>query len=70
MTLNRYAVRVSWDRSTLSRFLSGALVPPAEFVEQLIDDGDREAGAELNRSDFPAGGLLAGDQSAPGSVSA
>lgn len=50
VTLNRYAVRVSWDRSTLSRFLSGALVPPAEFVEQLIDDGDRETGAELTRA--------------------
>jgi predicted nucleic acid-binding Zn-ribbon protein len=47
VTLGRYAVRVPWDRSTLSRYFSGALVPPAEFVEQLIDDGNRETGTEL-----------------------
>lgn len=47
VTLSRYAVRVSWDRSTLSRYFSGVLVPPAEFVEQLVDDGDRETGTEL-----------------------
>ncbi|GGY25313.1 helix-turn-helix domain-containing protein [Streptomyces djakartensis] len=47
VSLSRYAVRVSWDRSTLSRFFSGALVPPAEFVEQLLENGDRETGTEL-----------------------
>ncbi|MFD5641825.1 helix-turn-helix domain-containing protein [Streptomyces anulatus] len=47
VTLSRYSVRVPWDRSTLSRYFSGALVPPAEFVEQLIDDGNRETGTEL-----------------------
>ncbi|MFF4659009.1 helix-turn-helix domain-containing protein [Streptomyces sp. NPDC001381] len=47
VSLSRYAVRVSWDRSTLSRYFSGVLVPPAEFVEQLIDDGDRETSSEL-----------------------
>ncbi|WP_192363411.1 helix-turn-helix domain-containing protein [Streptomyces caniscabiei] len=47
VSLSRYAVRVSWDRSTLSRFFSGALVPPAEFVEQLLESGDRETGTEL-----------------------
>ncbi|MEU5921552.1 helix-turn-helix domain-containing protein [Streptomyces sp. NPDC047141] len=47
VSLSRYAVRVSWDRSTLSRFFSGALVPPAEFVEQLLENGDRETRTEL-----------------------
>ncbi|MDT0567033.1 hypothetical protein RM704_05950 [Streptomyces sp. DSM 3412] len=47
VSLSRYAVRVSWDRSTLSRFFSGALVPPADFVEQLLENGDRETGTEL-----------------------
>ena len=47
VSLNRYAARVPWDRSTLSRFFSGALVPPAEFVEQLVENGDRETGTEL-----------------------
>ncbi|MGW4379593.1 NaeI family type II restriction endonuclease [Kitasatospora sp. NPDC004531] len=47
ISLTRYAARVNRDRSSLSRFFSGHLVPPAEFVEQLIADGDRAAGAEL-----------------------
>ncbi|MEU6442470.1 helix-turn-helix domain-containing protein [Streptomyces sp. NPDC047046] len=47
VSLSRYSVRVPWDRSTLSRYFSGALVPPAEFVEQLIDDGNRETGTGL-----------------------
>ncbi|CAL9521221.1 hypothetical protein SUDANB108_03869 [Streptomyces sp. enrichment culture] len=47
VSLGRYSVRVPWDRSTLSRYFSGVLVPPAEFVEQLIDDGNRETGTEL-----------------------
>ncbi|MEU5214641.1 helix-turn-helix domain-containing protein [Streptomyces sp. NPDC020807] len=47
VSLGRYSVRVPWDRSTLSRYFSGALVPPAEFVERLIDDGNRETGTEL-----------------------
>ncbi|MEU9376016.1 helix-turn-helix domain-containing protein [Streptomyces sp. NPDC048255] len=41
VSLNRYSARVHWDRSTLSRYFSGVLVPPAGFVEQLIDDGNR-----------------------------
>ncbi|WP_189275431.1 NaeI family type II restriction endonuclease [Kitasatospora griseola] len=47
ISLTRYAARVTWDRSSLSRFFSGIAVPPADFVEQLIADGDRALGAEL-----------------------
>ncbi|WAL73341.1 hypothetical protein OU787_18605 [Kitasatospora sp. YST-16] len=47
VTLSRYAIRSFWDRSTVSRFLSGVLVPPADFVDQLIDDGDRATGTTL-----------------------
>ncbi|SOB88669.1 NaeI family type II restriction endonuclease [Streptomyces sp. 1331.2] len=46
-SLNAYARRVNWDRSTISRYLSGVLVPPADFVERLILDGDRHLGVEL-----------------------
>ncbi|MFJ6139330.1 NaeI family type II restriction endonuclease [Kitasatospora sp. NPDC092286] len=46
-SLSAYARRVNWDRSTVSRYLSGVLVPPAEFVERLILDGDRHLGVEL-----------------------
>ncbi|MGX4734500.1 helix-turn-helix domain-containing protein [Kitasatospora griseola] len=47
ISLTRYAARVTWDRSSLSRFFSGFAVPPADFVEQLVADGDRALGAEL-----------------------
>ncbi|KIQ65459.1 hypothetical protein TR51_16365 [Kitasatospora griseola] len=47
ISLTRYAARVAWDRSSLSRFFSGIAVPPADFVEQLIADGDRALDAEL-----------------------
>ncbi|WP_405978937.1 helix-turn-helix domain-containing protein [Streptomyces sp. NBC_00158] len=47
LTLSRYAARVLWDRSTLSRFFSGVLVPQADFVEQLIEHGDQATGVEL-----------------------
>ncbi|MFD7644456.1 NaeI family type II restriction endonuclease [Kitasatospora sp. NPDC059795] len=47
ISLTRYAARVTWDRSSLSRFFSGNAVPPADFVDRLIADGDRALGVEL-----------------------
>lgn len=47
VSLTRYSGRVHWDRSTLSRYFSGALVPPAGFVEKLIEDGDQHLDTEL-----------------------
>ncbi|MFG2824746.1 NaeI family type II restriction endonuclease [Kitasatospora sp. NPDC048365] len=46
-SLSTYARHVNWDRSTVSRYFSGVLVAPAEFVERLIADGDRHLGVEL-----------------------
>ncbi|MFD9374121.1 Eco29kI family restriction endonuclease [Streptomyces sp. NPDC059999] len=47
VSLTRYSARVHWDRSTLSRYFSGTLVPPAGFVDQLVADGDRNLNTTL-----------------------
>ncbi|MEU3599324.1 helix-turn-helix domain-containing protein [Streptomyces sp. NPDC006798] len=47
VSLSRYAVRIFLDRSTLSRYFSGTVVPPASFVERLVEDGDRATGTDL-----------------------
>ncbi|MFK4066655.1 FxSxx-COOH system tetratricopeptide repeat protein [Streptomyces sp. NPDC029674] len=38
ISVRRYAVRAHYDPGTVSRYLNGTVVAPAEFVEQLLTD--------------------------------
>ncbi|MBC2908376.1 hypothetical protein H4N64_44280, partial [Streptomyces sp. PSKA01] len=48
--LRRYSVRRHRDPGTVSRYLSGQRMPPADFVTKLVEDA-HEHGAPLNAAD-------------------
>lgn len=44
VSLRVFAVRVHYDAGTVSRYLNGTVVPPAEFVDQLLTHAAKAAG--------------------------